>query len=144
MPKDTSGLIPIQGWQMPAVNWCQTPLGRGGSPLPPTSIPLCHGLQAAACFAHSEAFRNYICDPGARQACAQRTLLWGVAQHRAGMELATQQDELVRGVFAITLDAARANGNGNLPVVHLAGLAEVRGPVVALQWIISTANIRVG
>lgn len=41
------------------------------------------------------------------------------------MELATQQDEIVRGVFAIALRATDADGTANPPVVHLAGLAEV-------------------
>ena len=51
--------------------------------------------------------------------------LWCCTPQSGEMELATQEDELVRCVFAITLDAGRANTDANPPVVHLAGLAEV-------------------
>ena len=57
------------------------------------------------------------------------------------MELATQADELVRGVFAITMDAGRANTDANPPVVHLAGLAEVcRGRMVTMHLVQTSAT----
>ncbi len=39
-------------------------------------------------------------------------------------DLAVQEDELIRSVFAFTIDASRADAAANPPVVHLAGLAE--------------------